>query len=57
MSTHAQIQELVDAGKRKQGERLLLASQTPATPYELNSAKGLAGIRSGGWSPPKKYTG
>jgi hypothetical protein len=49
MSTHAQIQELVDTGRRKEAERLLLASQTPATPYELNSAKGLAAIRKGAY--------
>lgn len=47
MSIPEQIQLLVDAGKYRQAERLLLASQTPATPYQLNSAKGLRVLRKG----------
>ena len=47
MSIPEQIQALVDAGKTSQAERLLLASHTPATPYQLNSAKGLRGLRKG----------
>ena len=49
MSTHETIQQLVDAGKRKEAERLLLASQTPATRFQLNTAKGLAAIRKGAY--------
>ena len=47
MSIPEQIQQLVDAGKTRHAERLLLAIQTPVTPYQLNSAKGLRVLRKG----------
>ena len=47
MSISEQIQQLVDAGKTRRAERLLLASQTPVTSYHLNSAKGLRVLRKG----------
>jgi hypothetical protein len=40
------IQELVDNGKRKEAERLLLASQTSASRFQLNSGKGLSAVRN-----------
>jgi hypothetical protein len=47
MSIPERIQRLVNAGKTSQAERLLLANQTPVTPYQLNSAKGLRVLRKG----------
>ena len=47
MTINEQIQALVDAGKIRQAERLILACQSPATPYQLNSAKGQRVLRKG----------
>lgn len=48
MNTNARIQELVNQRRYAQAERLIEEIQEKnITPYQLNSAKGLAAIRGG----------
>jgi hypothetical protein len=44
---YAEIQRLTSEGRHREAERLLWSLQEPVTPYQLNSARALAAIRSG----------